>query len=71
MFSIKDVLNFVGVSFREAEISTVNFLIKLHSFKIQFQNRFTVISLEINEVDSHIFFDKNRFVGIKSEINSF
>jgi hypothetical protein len=29
------------------------------------------LSLEINNVDSHISFDKNRFVRIKSEINEF
>jgi hypothetical protein len=37
--------------------------------KIQFSNRFTDLSLEINHLrrDSHISFNKNRFVRIKSE----
>jgi hypothetical protein len=34
--------------------------------KIQFQNRFTDLSLEINHLDSHISFDKNWFSRVKS-----
>ncbi len=39
--------------------------------KIQFWNRFTDLSLEINLIDSDISFDKNWFLHFKSEITSF
>ncbi len=37
--------------------------------KIQFQNRFTDLSLEINHKDSYISFDKNLFSPFKFEIH--